>query len=321
MCAVALAGVTAVGCGGGNNADTDADLAARIDDQAAARQQEAARQQANDQPEVTEPPADETVASPPAAAGPPASSSPRLLSEADRASFSRLASQLPGDEGIAVSGVGLGRQVAHAGSLRSGVAWSTAKVPVAMAALAAGVGTQEDIRQAITASDNAAAERLWNALGGGTSAASAADAQLRAAGDDTTSIQAERLRAGFTAFGQTDWRLTDQTRFVAGMQCTEEGPAVLALMGQVVAGQRWGLGTTGTSAQFKGGWGPGIQPGHAGGWLDRQMGIIDVDGTPVAVSIATTAGDHETGTRNLTALANWVMQHVDASAASAKASC
>ncbi|MGH2916988.1 MAG: hypothetical protein ACRDLS_00065, partial [Solirubrobacteraceae bacterium] len=69
------------------------------------------------------------------------------------------------------------------------------------------------------------------------------------------------------------------------------------------------------------GWGPGISPGSADGWLDRQMGVMTIDGRPIAVSMATTAGDHGTGTQNLTAIANWVATHVDASAAPRRATC
>ena len=100
----------------------------------------------------------------------------RILSTADRASFARLASSLRGAEGLAVSGVGRGQTVERVGSLRSAVAWSTSKVPVAMAVLAAGQGDAQrpDLTQAITASDNAAALRLWSASAGGDAAAQAA---------------------------------------------------------------------------------------------------------------------------------------------------
>jgi hypothetical protein len=139
-----------------------------------------------------------------------------------------------------------------------------------MAAIAAGVAQSQDLTQAITASDNAAAERLWSALGAGASAAEASTAQLRDAGDPRTQIQAQRLRAGYTAFGQTQWALTDQVRFVGGMACVAAGQPVLELMNQVVAGQRWGLGATGKLAQFKAGWGPVSRPARAmAGWIAR----------------------------------------------------
>jgi hypothetical protein len=324
LCTAALASLTGAACGGDSDTTRDDDeLAAQIDEQAAARQQQAARQEATAREPEDAPAPRPTSASddtsPPAPAS--TSRSRSLLTAGDRASFTRLAATLPGAEGIAVSAVGPDQPVYRAGPLQSGVAWSTAKVPVAMAALEAGAGSRADATKAITASDNAAAERLWRALGAGTTAAAATDAQLRAAGDTRTRTQPEVLRPGFTAFGQTDWRLTDQARFMAGMRCTDAGPDILTLMGRVVPGQRWGLGTTGTSAQFKGGWGPGIRPGQGGGWLDRQMGIIAVGGKPIAIAIATTAGDHDAGTRSLTAIARWAKRNIDARRAPSSADC
>jgi hypothetical protein len=244
-----------------------------------------------------------------------------LLSAADRASFAELAAQLSGEEGVAVASLDRDGGVSSAGSLRSGVAWSTAKVPVVMAAISAGVGTRADAMQAITASDNAAADRIWRSLGGGEAAARAATGQLRQAGDASTQIEGRKLRAGLSAFGQTAWSLADQARFAAGMACTRAGAEVLELMGQVVSGQRWGLGSTEQPARFKAGWGPGISPGSADGWLDRQFGIVEIDGRPIAVAIATTAGDHDTGTQNVTAIARWAVSHVRARSAPRRAAC
>jgi hypothetical protein len=243
-------------------------------------------------------------------------SSGAILSAADRASFQRLAGSLSGQQGLAVSPLGLGEHVERVGAITSAVAWSTSKVPVAMAVIAGGhqASQASNLRQAITASDNAAAERLWSSLGGGEAAAAAADQQLRDAGDSNTSVEYRTLRGGgYTPFGQTDWALTDQARFTAGLACSEPGKQVLALMNQVVAGQRWGLGSAGVDAQFKGGWGPGSAPGVGGGYLDRQMGVLTIGGKPVAVSIATRPADgsHDTGIRNLTAIARWVVSHAD----------
>lgn len=248
--------------------------------------------------------------------------SKKLFSSADRKSWARLASSLPGAEGVAVSPVGQDQTVWKAGSFTRGVAWSTAKAPVAMAAIKAGTARQGDLVAAITASDNAAAERLWSSLGSPGTAARAATRQVRAAGDSNTVIQSQRLRgSAYTAFGQTSWALADQVRFVAGMGCLAAGKRVLGLMGRVVSGQRWGLGTTGGSARFKGGWGPGVSPGQANGWLDRQMGIIDVGGKQAAVTIATTAGGHGSGTSNLTRMAQWVKSHVNPAALTSSPQC
>jgi len=242
----------------------------------------------------------------------PAGSDGGVFSDRDRRSFAALATRLAGREGIAVSAVGLDQDVSALGELRSGVAWSTSKAPVAMAAIVSGAAKETDLRQAVAASDNAAAERLWSALGAGRQAAAAATAQLRAAGDGETTVEPQRLRAGYTAFGQTDWSLRSQVRFAAGMQCSDAGQRVLALMGDVVPAQRWGLGATDLPAQMKGGWGPGVSPGAADGWLDRQMGVVTIKDRPLAVALITDAPDHGTGTANLSALARWTTAHIRA---------
>ncbi len=249
----------------------------------------------------------------------------RMLTVADRASFDRLERSLGGRSGVAVSPLGIGHEVQAAGRMRTAVAWSTSKIPVAMAVLAAGdeVARRPDLRQAITASDNAAAERLWSSLGSGGEAASAATAQLRRAGDGRTVVQSRRLRPGFTSFGQTGWRLSDQARFAAGMSCLREGRYVLDLMKDVVAAQRWGLGSASAEAQLKGGWGPGSRPGAAGGYVDRQMGIVRVRGSRYAVAIATAPADgsHGTGIAHLTQIAKWVVAHVDVRSVSTSPRC
>lgn len=249
----------------------------------------------------------------------------RVLSDADTASFARLAAGLGGQEGLAISRLGRDPQVQQLGTLRRAVAWSTSKVPIAMAVIAAGAEQRElsDLRAAITASDNAAATRLWASLGSPATAAQAADAQLRAAGDERTVIQSRTVRPPFTPFGQTDWSLADQVRFTAGMACVAAGAEVLGLMNQVVPSERWGLGAAGVSAQFKGGWGPGSRPGASGGYLDRQMGVLTIHGKPLAVTVAALPADgsHDSGVRNLTAIAQWVVAHADVSGISASPRC
>jgi hypothetical protein len=192
-----------------------------------------------------------------------------------------------------------------------------------MAAIAAGTATRGALTRAITASDNAAAETLWQGLGGGEQAAAAATEQVRAAGDGTTEIQSQALRSGFTAFGQTVWTLGDQVTFTAGLPCSSEGRKVLGLMGRTIAAQRWGLGSTSWSASIKGGWGPGSEPGEAGGYIDRQMGILTSGGRQLAVTIMTrpAGGTHEAGTANLTRIARWVVQHVSKAGLPSEASC
>lgn len=247
----------------------------------------------------------------------PAAAAVDLLTARDAESFAKLQRKLGGQIGLAVSPLGKGQRVESVGSLTRAIAWSTSKVPVAMAVVAAGGADRRagDLRAAITASDNAAAERLFASLGSPATAAAAATRQVSLAGDARTKIQSRRLRGGFTPFGQTSWPVADQARFVAGMPCTKAGPAILKLMGQTVSGQRWGLGAIDRSAALKGGWGPGSEPGVDGGYIDRQMGIVHVGGRRVAVSMISRPADgsHETGTRNLSAIARWLKDpgHLD----------
>lgn len=251
-----------------------------------------------------------------------AGASTALLTSGDKRSFAALASRLGGSSGIAVTRLGPGGRIIVTGALRSGVAWSTMKMGVAAATFAAGqpdASTQALLTRAMTASDNAAAEQLWAKLGPPSTAGQKVTAQLRLMGDQATQVQTQVTRAGFTSFGQSVWSLKDQVRFTSALPCTSQGRSLLGLMGQVVSGQRWGLGSAGVQAQFKGGWGPGT----SGGYLVRQTGILTVQGRPIAVSIGTLPpdGSFDTGTRNLTQIASWFVSHVNASRAPKKVTC
>ena len=236
---------------------------------------------------------------------------------ATRASFGKLAAGLGGEVGVAFGPAGLDQPVTTLGPLQTGVAWSTAKVPVAVATVRADGGSPSDdhaglMRSAITASDNAAAESLWSGLGGGTAAGAKVQAVLSDAGDGDTQVQTERVRSGFTAFGQTEWPLPQAERLAAALPCLDGAGPVLDLMGQVTADQRWGLGQAGANQRFKGGWGPD----ESGRYLVRQLGLIDVDGGTVAVAIASKPSDGslESGSAQLTQLAQWVAEHARGSA-------
>jgi len=223
---------------------------------------------------------------------------------ASPASFDRLAARLAGSEGVAYTVLG-GGATTRLGSWRSGLGWSTVKVPVAVAAVTQAGGhpdsqLQSLIRRSITVSDNAAAEQLWSYLGTPTVAAARTQAVLRSAGDAGTRIQSQRIRPGFTAFGQTTWSLARQAAFSAKLPCIKDTREVLRLMGDVEPGQRWGMGAAGRPARFKGGWGPG----RGGGYLVRQMGIVTLaNGSRIVLAIASEPADgrFETGTANLTA--------------------
>jgi hypothetical protein len=204
-----------------------------------------------------------------------------------------------GYSGIAVSPVGGREPVEVAGSWTTGVAWSTIKVPLALAVARSAPGDLEAATTAITVSDNAAAESLWGALGGGEAAAASVGAVLAEGGDTTSQVPAVRTRPGYSIFGQTTWSITDQARFGSRLPCLGTSERVLDLMGQVSPDQRWGLGRI-PGARFKGGWGPGVN----GGYLVRQFGIVPGAGGDLAVAIATDAPSFGAGTTTLSGIAD-----------------
>jgi len=201
-----------------------------------------------------------------------------------------------------------------AGDLMTGRAWSTIKVPVILAryrladARHEGWGAINPVAaRAITESDNAAAQELFDqiaAVKGGVAAASAYVAEeLRAASDQTTQINTVLPTYGpFSTYGQTLWSLSLGTAFFRELarSCVPPHNAiahVLGLMAQVIPSQRWGLGSVhwaGASAlYFKGGWGPD----PAGRYLVRQFGIVeDAEGKGFVVGLLAQPDNGEFGT-------------------------
>ena len=240
-----------------------------------------------------------------------------------------LVATVGADYGIAVAALtGDGSAtvtVASLGPLATGVAWSTIKVPMAMAVITQGVGERfaDDIRRALTASDNEAAMRLWAHLGGGEAAARAVTEQIRAAGDEQTVVESEQVHPPYSPYGQTAWALEDQARFALGLACSEAGTEVQGAMRQVVADQRWGLGSPGPGVAFKGGWGPGSEPGVAGGYFVRQVGVLTIDGRQVGVAVASRpqSGAFEDGTHDLSAIAAWIGENLALDAVSTASPC
>lgn len=148
-------------------------------------------------------------------------------------------------------------------------------MPLAIAAERAGVADPETVSRAITFSDNAAADSLWEALGGGEHAAQATQEII-----GTATVPATPPRPGFSAFGQTQWPVAEQAEFVAALGCQQGTDPVLAAMGQPDPAQQYGLGTLEGSV-MKGGWGPA----EDGAYEARQMGLVSLGGHTVAVAI------------------------------------
>jgi hypothetical protein len=254
------------------------------------------------------PPSAGPAGSPPIAAPAPAPSAASDAALGMTADFARLQATLNAAAGIAVSAVGSGQDPMTLGDWQSGVAWSTIKVPLIIAAL-----RQRDsptvtaaMRAAITESDNAAAESVWASLGDPVTAAHKVEDVLRQTGDPTT-VQWQKVRPEYTAFGQTDWSLANQARFVSAAVCNRANAPVFDLMGQIEPDQSWGIGTIG-GTQFKGGWGPS----PAGSYLVRQIGVLTTAHGRIAVALAAApaSGKFDDGTAALTAMASWLTAHL-----------
>ncbi len=212
-------------------------------------------------------------------------------------SFQKFSRSLDANVGVAIASAD-GTAESFGGWV-SGVAWSTVKVPLAVAALRAGV--EGPVAEAIVHSDNPAAEELWSRLGG--DAAQLVQTVIRQAGDNATVVESRRLRAEYTPFGQTRWTLADQARFAAGLAQVVDAAPVVELMGHLCEEHSWGLAAKGYAA--KGGWGPGLR----GEYLVRQFAIVPRSSGTLGVALAaeTRSGDYETGVEVVDALAEWVV--------------
>lgn len=237
---------------------------------------------------------------------------PPILTRAARDRLEATVESFDGQAGIAIARARPDgtTSVVTIGDLQRAVAWSTIKVPLAMAAIAADPGTSvdADVRAAITRSDNAAATRLWQRLGAPRDAAASVDAQLRLLGDERTHTSSDPLRPGFSPFGQTNLALADQARSALLLHCTAQGRSVLELMRQIDPSQAWGIGSTSRGDAWKGGWGPGTEPGIASGYLTRQFGLLDASGESIGIAIAAVPanGSFASGSSELTVLAQAV---------------
>ena len=221
---------------------------------------------------------------------------------ATEASFAKVQARLNGPAGVVVFRVGAAedeKPLIQVGSFTTGVAWSTSKVPVTVAALARSSSsrTRSRAKAAITTSDNVAAKQLRESLGSASKADARIQAVLRAAGDHRTVVGTRK-----TPPGLTPWRLDDQARFAAGLACLPQGKVTVQLMGRVIPEQRFGLGRL-TGSAIKGGWGP-----VGNGYLTRRLAIITMaDGTQFGVSVAVrTVQGFDRGKADLAKVADWL---------------
>ena len=192
------------------------------------------------------------------------------------------------------------KNVKKYGSYKGGRAWSTIKVPLAIAAIQENASTGQvtdpyggrcnhtldsAVTAAITKSDNCAAWWLWVALGGdGSSAAGKVTAVIKAGGDSSTSVVGNGDGHSLTS-GKTTWTLKNQALFAANMASISKSSDVLKAMKKHNATDgSHGLASNYTS-MIKGGW------GSADGAATRQFGLIKLKNKKcTAVAIGTNQG-------------------------------
>lgn len=219
----------------------------------------------------------------------------------------KVGAQYGGSLGVAIDD---GTSKAQAGELTTGPAWSTIKVPIALAAAAKSTANPAQVTSALEASDNNAVAGLWSALGSPSQAAQETQDQIQALAK-APKVLSQKARPEFSAYGQTQWPLADQAEFGFQVQCAAHADAVTAHMGKVAADQRYGLGQL-SGAHYKPGWGPN----ESGQYLVREFGYVPGPKGSVGVSIAAQASDgtYASGQQMLTALAKQVGALVDAHA-------
>nr|WP_234791944.1 hypothetical protein [Mycolicibacterium brisbanense] len=219
-------------------------------------------------------------------------------------SFAALAATIPAAVGVAVASAGGTRLF---GNWSAGPAWSTIKVPLSIAALrSAPERAGALVNKAIMQSDNAAAEQLWSILGDPVAASHAVEAVLRDGKDMGTVVQSQRVRDGYSAFGQTDWAMQAQAAFAARLPCLAGAGPVLDDMHKLASDQQWGLaGVDGVAA--KGGWGPGVD----GAYLVRQLATVTGPAGTFGVALAAQSdgGTYDAAVAAINQLGDWVEQH------------
>ena len=219
-------------------------------------------------------------------------------------SFSGLS--LSGPAAVSVTGRGrTDATISVGGGVPSYDAWSTIKIPLAMAALRRSTSstTKGRVERALRNSDNTAAAQLWSELGGGSTAARRVDAVLRDHGDTGTRTQS-RATPGRSAYGRTQWYTKAQSRFMSRIACTREGGFIRHQLARTTAGP-WGLMAFDQPLN-KNGYGP-----VNGRNLVRQTAIIiGSDGRRWGVSIEVLATSQAAGQRDLTRITSWLRSTV-----------
>ena len=265
-----------------------------------------------------------SCANSPTEAGPTAESSPSVAvmetSSVDsnagstpdplKASFAEVTGSIAGDVGVAIATEG---GIRSFGSWKVGPAWSTIKVPLAIAALRRSTKEASPfVPLAIQDSDNPAALQLWMQLGNPEEAAQAIGNVLKEGGDAATTVESESKRPDASVVGQTQWSVAAQATFMAALPCLPNSESVITDMKSLAANQQWGLALRPDSA-VKGGWGPSLEKAY----LVRQVATITTPDGNLGVALAALPqdGSFDSAVAHIGKLAEWVGEHLDAFAA------
>ncbi|MFT4088569.1 MAG: hypothetical protein QM658_15715 [Gordonia sp. (in: high G+C Gram-positive bacteria)] len=194
------------------------------------------------------------------------------------------------------------------GNLTTPDAWSTIKIPLALAAERRN-GANHTETKAIIDSDNKSARNLTRSLGTPAQAVDAVTAVLREGGDENTVVTPADDDGEWPHLGETAWSLPDSAIWTAHLPCMAGSEHVLDLMHHVAKTQDWGLMKLGDrDPAVKGGWG---QSDTDHGYLVRQIGLLTLpDGKQVAVAMSTHEPKmkFERGVTTLNKVAHWLGQ-------------
>lgn len=199
--------------------------------------------------------------------------------------FAHLAEEVVAIEESTHTEVGIslfdGSVTTSAGSLEWLPAWSTMKVPIAMAAKEHCEYGEEYKMQLIEASiewsDNDSARALWDCMGSNSEASEKVSAEIAKSGSQVT------VRG---AFGTTRWSFAGQARYGYYLSQKDEDNQIFADMHHIAEDQAYGLGQLGIP--FKGGWSDYERDGS---WHTRQFGWMEVDGAPYGVAVGARSAD------------------------------
>ncbi|MHA2787736.1 hypothetical protein ACXZ66_01095 [Corynebacterium sp. S7] len=162
------------------------------------------------------------------------------------------------------------------GSIATMPAWSTIKVPIALASLEQ-CSYDDELRDELIAdslewSDNDSAYSLWTCLG--------TDDEAKDLVEDVVAESGTSINIA-PAYGMTEWSVAAQARYGYSLTELDSDNPVIQGMSNVIDEQSFGIGEI-DGAVFKGGW----SDTEEGTFQTRQFGFIEVGGEQYGIAIA-----------------------------------